>query len=206
MKPKIKETIIVEGRYDKIKLDSIIDANIIITEGFGIFKDKQKINFIRKMAQTTGIIIMTDPDGAGFIIRNFVSQGIDAENIKHAYIPDFFGKEKRKTEAGKEGKLGVEGVDKEVILIALENAGATIDGEAKVQTGEKITKLDLYNDGFSGGENSKELRKMLLKKLDLPERMGINQLCGVINLLCTKEEYTKIAEEIMKETQKYGSK
>ena len=143
MKPKIKETIIVEGRYDKIKLDSIIDANIIITEGFGIFKNKQKINFIRKMAQTTGIIIMTDPDGAGFIIRNFVSQGIDAENIKHAYIPDFFGKEKRKTEAGKEGKLGVEGVDKKIIITALENAGAVIDGETKEQTGEKITKLDL---------------------------------------------------------------
>ena len=196
MKPKIKETIIVEGRYDKIKLDSIIDANIITTDGFGVFKDKQKIDFIRKMAKNTGIIILTDPDGAGFIIRNFVSQGIDAENIKHAYIPDFFGKEKRKTEAGKEGKLGVEGVDKKIIITALENAGAVIDGETKEQTGEKITKLDLYNDGFSGGENSKQLRKILLKKLDLPERMGINQLCGVINLLCTKEEYNKIAAEI----------
>lgn len=199
MKPKIKETIIVEGRYDKIKLCSIIDANVITTEGFGIFKDKQKREFIRKMAEVTGVIIMTDPDSAGFMIRSFISQGIDEKKIKHAYIPDFFGKEKRKTEAGKEGKLGVEGVERKVILTALENAGATIDGKAGKEAEEKITKLDLYADGFSGGENSALMRKILLKKLNLPERTSVNQLCRVINLLCTEEEYKKAVSEIKEE-------
>lgn len=196
MKPKIKETIIVEGRYDKIKLDSIVDAVVITTEGFGIFKDKEKREFIKEMAQRTGVIVMTDPDSAGFMIRNIVSQGIDKNKIKHAYIPDFFGKEKRKTQSGKEGKLGVEGVEKQVILNALKNAGATVDGEAKAECGRQITKLDLYNDGFSGGENSVHMRKMLLKMLKLPERTSVNQLCGVINLLCTYEEYKETVKKI----------
>lgn len=196
MKPKIKETIVVEGRYDKIKLDSIIDANIITTDGFGIFKDGEKRDFIRKMSETTGLVIMTDPDSAGFMIRNFVSQGINENKIKQAYIPDIFGKEKRKTEAGKEGKLGVEGVDAKIILNALENAGATIDGQTKDEAEEKITRLHLYNDGFLGGENSTKKRKMLLKKLNLPERTNVNQLCRVINMFCTKTEYETIVKEI----------
>lgn len=196
MKPTIKETIIVEGKYDKIKLDSVVDATIITTEGFGIYNDKKKREFIRSLAEKTGLVIMTDPDSAGFMIRSFISQGIDEKKIKQAYIPDIFGKEKRKTAPGKEGKLGVEGVDCEIIIEALRKAGATIDGKAKEENKDLIDRMDLYNDGFSGGENSSQKRKKLLLELNLPENMSFNMLLKVINLLITKEEYKKIIEKI----------
>ena len=177
MKPKIKQAIIVEGKYDKIKLESIIDAVIITTEGFEVFNDRQKRELIKTMADKTGIIVLTDSDSAGFIIRNFVCQSIDKAKIKHAFIPDIFGKEKRKKEAGKEGKLGVEGVSRDIILNALKNAGADIDGNpSKSENERKITKLDLYLHGFTGGQNSSHLRRELLLALNLPEKISSNML------------------------------
>lgn len=197
MKPKIKQAIIVEGKYDKIKLESIIDAVIITTEGFEIFSDRQKRELIKTMADKTGIIVLTDSDSAGFIIRNFVCQSIDKTKIKHAFIPDIFGKEKRKKEAGKEGKLGVEGVSRDIILNALKNAGADIDGDpSKSENERKITKLDLYLHGFTGGKNSSHLRRGLLMALNLPEKISSNMLCSIINLLCSYEEFEKLSEKI----------
>ncbi len=195
---KIKEALVVEGTYDKIKLGSIVDTLIITTDGFRIFSDKEKIQFIRKVAEKSGIIILTDSDSAGFIIRNYVKQGIKEENIKHAYIPDIYGKEKRKATASKEGKLGVEGVEKQTIISALIAAGATVDGKEKDEKTPKrsITKLDLYNDGFVGASESAKKRRLLLKELNLPERMTSNMLIGAINSLISYEEYEQAAKKI----------
>ena len=187
---KIDRAVIVEGRYDKIKLASILDAVIIETEGFGIFNNKEKQRLIRRLADTKGILILTDSDSAGFKIRSFIKGIVPAEKIKHAYIPDIFGKEKRKTEPSKEGKLGVEGVKKELILEALEKAGVFCE-ETEIEEKREITKLDLYEDGLSGRENSDELRKKLLSHLDLPERLTSNALVQILNTFLTYEEYKK---------------
>ena len=192
---KIDRAVIVEGRYDKIKLASILDAVIIETEGFGIFNNKEKQRLIRRLADTKGILILTDSDSAGFKIRSFIKGIVPAEKIKHAYIPDIFGKEKRKTEPSKEGKLGVEGVKKELIFEALEKAGVFCE-ETKIEEKREITKLDLYEDGLSGRENSDELRKKLLSHLDLPERLTSNALVQILNTFLTYEEYKKAIEEI----------
>ncbi len=192
---KIDRAVIVEGRYDKIKLASILDAVIIETEGFGIFNNKEKQRLIRRLADTKGILILTDSDSAGFKIRSFIKGIVPAEKIKHAYIPDIFGKEKRKTEPSKEGKLGVEGVKKELILEALEKAGVFCE-ETEIEEKREITKLDLYEDGLSGRENSDELRKKLLSHLDLPERLTSNALVQILNTFLTYEEYKKAIEEI----------
>lgn len=198
MKPKIKEAIIVEGKYDRIKLSSIVDALIIETNGFQIYKNKKQRQLIKSIAEKTGVIILTDSDRAGFNIRSFISQGISKKNIKQAYVPDVFGKEKRKTAPGKEGKIGVEGIEKDIIINALANAGATIDGISKHENEEKITKLDLYNDGLSGGKHSAILRKMFLSELSLPENTSANMLCEIINLICSRDTYNKIVEKIHK--------
>ncbi len=192
---KIDRAVIVEGRYDKIKLSSILDAVIIETEGFGIFNNKEKQKLIRKLADTKGILILTDSDSAGFKIRSFIKGIVPAEKIKHAYIPDIFGKEKRKTEASKEGKLGVEGVKKELIIDALEKAGVFCE-ETKEENRREITKLDLYEDGLSGQPDSDKLRKKLLCHLDLPERLTSNALVQILNTFLTFEEYKKAVEEI----------
>ena len=192
---KIDRAVIVEGRYDKIKLSSILDAVIIETEGFGIFNNKEKQRLIRKLADTKGILILTDSDSAGFKIRSFIKGIVPAEKIKHAYIPDIFGKEKRKTEPSKEGKLGVEGVKKELIIDALEKAGVFCE-ENEEETKREITKLDLYEDGLSGREDSEALRKKLLHHLDLPERLTSNALVQILNTFLTFEEYKKAVEEI----------
>ena len=192
---KIDRAVIVEGRYDKIKLSSILDAVIIETEGFGIFNNKEKQELIRKLADTKGILILTDSDSAGFKIRSFIKGIVPAEQIKHAYIPDIFGKEKRKTEPSKEGKLGVEGIKKELILEALEKAGVFCE-ETNTEEKREITKLDLYEDGLSGRENSDELRKKLLLHLDLPERLTSNALVQILNTFLTYDEYKKAIEEI----------
>lgn len=192
---KIDRAVIVEGRYDKIKLSSILDAVIIETEGFGIFNNKEKQKLIRKLADTKGILILTDSDSAGFKIRSFIKGIVPAEKIKHAYIPDIFGKEKRKTEPSKEGKLGVEGVKKELIIDALEKAGVFCE-ENEEETKREITKLDLYEDGLSGREDSEALRKKLLHHLDLPERLTSNALVQILNTFLTFEEYKKAVEEI----------
>ena len=192
---KIKEAIVVEGRYDRNTLSQIVDAPILETSGFGIFKDKQQLSFLRRVAAERGIIVFTDPDGAGFVIRNYLKSAIDPKYIKHAYAPDILGKERRKSAPGKEGKLGVEGMKKQVILQALQKAGATIEGESVFKT-PQITKQDLMELGLSGCENSSEKRKALLKKLDLPEHMSANALLQAVNLLYSLEEFTEIVRSL----------
>lgn len=188
---KIKEAIVVEGRYDKNTLSQIVDAPILETSGFGIFKDKQQLSLLRKVAKERGIIVFTDPDGAGFVIRNHIKSAIEPQYVKHAYAPDILGKERRKSAPGKEGKLGVEGMKRQVILEALRKAGATIEGETSVRQNQ-ITKQDMMDLGLSGCENSSERRKKLLKKLDLPEHMSANGLLQAMNMLYTLEEFTEI--------------
>ena len=184
---KIKEAILVEGRYDKNTLSQIVDAPILETAGFGIFKDKKQLALLRQVAEKRGLIVFTDSDGAGFVIRNHIKSAIPAKFLKHAYIPDIAGKERRKREAGKEGKLGVEGMTKDVILESLRRAGATIEGEdTPVQ--QSITKQDMMELGLSGGAGSSEKRAALLKKLDLPEHMSTNALLQALNLLYSLEE------------------
>ncbi len=192
---KIDRVVIVEGKYDKIKLNSLIDAVIIETDGFGIFNDKEKQKLIRRLAETKGLLILTDSDSAGFKIRAFIRGIVPSEQIKHAYIPDIFGKEKRKSEPSKEGKLGVEGVKINVITEALRKAGVFCE-ETKNTTKREITKLDLYEDGLSGQKDSDALRKKLLKHLDLPERLTSNALLQILNTFLTYEEYKSAIKEI----------
>ncbi|MCQ2483831.1 MAG: DUF4093 domain-containing protein [Clostridia bacterium] len=195
---KVDRAVIVEGRYDKIKLSSIIDGVIIETEGFGIFKDKEKQKLIRRLAEEKGLLILTDSDSAGFFIRSFISSIVNNKYIVNAYIPDILGKEKRKDSPSKEGKLGVEGVSKEVIESALRQAGV---GCEEVPASEKrlVTKTDLFNDGLSGGAESSIRRKKFLKYLDLPERMTANAMLELINIFMTYDDYKnaviKSAEE-----------
>ena len=193
---KIKEAIVVEGRYDKNTLSQIVDAPILETSGFGIMKDKQQLKLLRRVAQTRGLIIFTDSDGAGFVIRNFLKGAIEPKYLRHAYIPDIPGKEKRKATAGKEGKLGVEGMTPQIITDALRKAGATVLGEASVCDAGNITKQDMMELGLSGGQNSSTLRKQLLKKLDLPEHMSANALLQAVNLLYSLDELRTILAEL----------
>ena len=191
---KIKEAIVVEGRYDKNTLSQIVDTTILETAGFGIFKDKQRMALLRRVAQKRGLIVFTDSDGAGFVIRNHIKSAIPAQYLKHAYIPDILGKEKRKAAPGKEGKLGVEGMTREVILQALKNAGATMeDGQDK--PADAITKQDLMELGLSGGPDAASNRKKLLKALNLPEHMSANAMLQALNLLYTREELEKIVKQ-----------
>ena len=184
---KIKEAILVEGRYDKNTLSQIVDAPILETGGFGIFKDKQQMSLLRKVAEIRGLIVFTDSDGVGFVIRNHVKSAIPGKFLKHAYIPDIYGKERRKDKAGKEGKLGVEGMKPEIILEALRRAGATIEGE-DVPAPQAITKQDLMELGLSGGADASVKRLALLKKLGLPEHMSANAMLQALNLLYSPDE------------------
>ena len=188
---KIKEAILVEGRYDKNTLSQIVDAPILETAGFGIFKDKKHLALLRQVAEKRGLIVFTDSDGAGFVIRNHIKSAIPAKFLKHAYIPDIAGKERRKREAGKEGKLGVEGMTKDVILESLRRAGATIEGE-DTPAQQSITKQDMMELGLSGGTGSSEKRSLLLKKLDLPEHMSANALLQALNLLYSLDELKRL--------------
>lgn len=194
---KIREAIVVEGRYDKNTLSQIVDAPILETSGFGIMKDKQQLQLLRQVAQTRGIIVFTDSDGAGFVIRNFLKGAIDTKYVKHAYIPDIPGKERRKSAPGKEGKLGVEGMKPEIILDALRRAGATIEGES-ISSKARITKQDLMDLGLSGGPNSSEKRAKLLKKLDFPQHMSANAMLQALNLLYTMEELAAVVDTLEK--------
>lgn len=193
MKEKIKltEAVIVEGKYDKIKLSNIIDAFIIETNGFAVFKDKSKLSFIKKLAKERGIIILTDSDHAGFMIRNYISSGVPKEQIKNVYIPDIFGKEKRKNAPSKEGKLGVEGMTKEVILASLEKAGVSSTSSV---CDNPITTVDFYDLGLTGGANSKAKRKAVCKALDLPEFLSTSSLISCINNFMTKEEFFDLCQ------------
>lgn len=193
---KIKEAIVVEGRYDKNTLSQIVDAPILETSGFGIMKDKQQLKLLRRVAESRGLIIFTDSDGAGFVIRNFLKGAIDGKYLRHAYIPDIPGKERRKSAPGKEGKLGVEGMTPQIIVDALRKAGATILGEETTNAAGNITKQDMMELGLSGGQNSSNLRKQLLKKLDLPEHMSANALLQALNLLYTLDELKTLTEKL----------
>ena len=188
---KIREAIVVEGRYDKNTLSQIVDTPILETSGFGIFKNKQQLDLLRKVAHQRGLIVFTDADGAGFVIRNHIKSAIEPQYLKHAYIPDVFGKERRKAVAGKEGKLGVEGMNREIILEALRRSGATIEGE-ETAAASAITKQDLVALGLSGGADSAAKRLALLKKLNLPEHMSANAMLQALNLLYSLEELTNM--------------
>lgn len=189
---KIKEAILVEGRYDKITLSQIVDAPIFQTDGFGIFKDKEKMSLLRQVAQKRGLIVFTDADGAGFVIRNHVKSAIPGQFLKHAYTPDLFGKERRKAAPGKEGKLGVEGMRPEIILDALRRAGATFEDDNNSLSRPSITKQDMFELGLSGGADSKTKRTTLLERLGFPAHMSANALLEALNLMYSKDELMEI--------------
>lgn len=193
---KIKEAIVVEGRYDKNTLSQIVDAPIFQTDGFSVMNDSKTLELLRRVAKERGLIVFTDSDGAGFVIRNYLKSAIEPQYLRHAYIPDIYGKERRKATPGKEGKLGVEGMRPEVILESLRNAGATIEGE-KEKTANAITKQDLMELGLSGGADSSAKRKALLKHLDLPEHLSANAMLQAINMLYTKEDLIAVCSSIM---------
>lgn len=192
---RVREAIVVEGRYDKNTLSQIVDAPILETSGFGIFKDKRLLKLLRRVAESRGLIVFTDSDGAGFVIRNHIKSAIPGQYLKHAYIPDIPGKERRKSAPGKEGKLGVEGMRPEIIVEALRRAGATIVGE-DAQRAAGITKQDLAELGLSGGANSSEKRRKLLKKLDLPEHMSANAMLQALNLLYDPDDLAVTVKEL----------
>lgn len=195
---KIQEAILVEGRYDKNTLSQIVDASILETSGFGIFHDKAKMDMLRAIAQKRGLIVFTDADGAGLVIRNHIKSAIDGKYLKHAYIPEIFGKEKRKAAPGKEGKLGVEGMKPETILECLRRAGATFLGE-EIPVAGAVTKQDFVELGLSGGKNSAVLRENLAKKLGFPRNMSANALLQAINLLYTAEQLHTFVETLEQE-------
>ena len=192
---EIREAIVVEGRYDKNTLSQIVDAPILETSGFGIFKDKEQMSLLRRVAERRGLIVFTDSDGAGFVIRNHIKSSSPARYLKHAYIPDIYGKERRKSAPGKEGKLGVEGVSPDILIDALRRAGATIEGEETVKR-QGITKQDLMAWGLSGGANSAQKRQLLLRRLGLPQHMSTNAMLQALNLLCTPEELADMLESL----------
>ena len=191
---KIREAIVVEGRYDKNTLSQVVDAPILETAGFGIMKDKAQLSLLRRVAKERGLIVFTDSDGAGFVIRNYLKGAIAPEYLKHAYIPDIYGKERRKSAPGKEGKLGVEGMTPEVIIACLQRAGATIEAQSVSRDRLEITKQDFVELGLSGCAGSDRRRKDLLKKLKLPEHMSANAMLQAVNLLYRREEFLALME------------
>lgn len=193
---KVNEVIVVEGRYDKNTLSQIIDGTILETEGFGIFSNKEKLALFRRLAETRGLVVLTDSDGAGFVIRNYLKGAIAPQYVKHAYIPDIQGKEKRKSSPSKEGKLGVEGMNSEIIISALKNAGVSFDEFSEENQKKPITKTDLFELGLSGGRESGQKRKALLKKLELPERLSPNSMLQVLNVLVKRDELFELVKDI----------
>ncbi len=192
-RPKIKEAIVVEGRYDKDTLSQTVDALILETNGFGVFKDGEKLALLRRLAQKRGLIVLTDPDGAGFVIRSYLKGALDPALVKHAYVPDRPGKERRKRSPGKEGKLGVEGMDPQALLTALRRAGATFLEEAPGgPPTPPLTKADLFALGLTGRPDSAKRRAALLRRLDLPERMTANALLDVLSALYSREELEQL--------------
>lgn len=185
----VREVIVVEGRYDKNALSQVVDAVIIETGGFGVFNDKEKQKLLRTLAQARGLIVLTDSDGAGFVIRNHIKAWVDPKLVKHAYIPDIYGKERRKKAPSKEGKLGVEGMRPQILLDALIRAGATMDGEENALKEARISKADLYKAGLSGGPDSSRRRAELIKRLDLPEKLTADALLDVLNAVMSREEF-----------------
>lgn len=189
----IREAIVVEGRYDKAALAGVVDTLILDTAGFGVFRDGEKLALLRRLAEKRGLIVLTDPDGAGFVIRNYLKGAIPKGQVKHAYVPDVYGKERRKRAPGKEGKLGVEGMSPDVLRRAVLNAGATVlDGDAPERAAGNLTPADLFALGLSGTADAAERRGELLKRLGLPERMSAKALLAALNALYTPEELEEL--------------
>ena len=194
---KIREVIVVEGRYDKNTISQVVDATVVTLGGFSVFNNKEKLAFLRRLAEERGLIVLTDSDGAGFVIRNYLKGALPKDKVKQAYIPDIHGKERRKRHAGKEGKLGVEGMRPEVLLETLARAGATfLDGEGEsALRKEPITKADLFTLGLTGGPDSSAKRQTLLKKLDLPEHLTANGMLEALSLLYDRETLEQAMQE-----------
>ena len=198
---KIKEVIVVEGRYDKNTLSQVVDATVVTLGGFAVFNDREKLAFLRRLALERGLIVLTDSDGAGFVIRNYLKGALPRDLVKQAYIPDIHGKERRKRAPGKEGKLGVEGMRPQVLLESLRRAGATFLDEEDQSTAPKepTTKADLFALGLTGGTGSAARRQALLRQLDLPEHLTPNALLEALNLLYTREAFLKSTESLFSE-------
>ena len=186
-KQRIKEVIVVEGRYDRNMLLQVVDATVVETGGFSVFNDREKLNFLRRLAEKRGLILLTDSDGAGFVIRNYLKGALPKEHVKQAYIPDMPGKERRKRKPGKEGKLGVEGMTPEILLEALRRSGATFGGETLSPPPAPITKADLLERGLIG-PGSVTRRQALLRELSLPAHLTPNALLEALNILFTPDE------------------
>ena len=202
MKRRVREVIVVEGRYDRNALSQAVDCTVIETSGFGIFSDSEKVSLLRKLADKRGVIILTDPDGAGFVIRGHLKGMLDGTKVKHAYVPEISGRERRKRTDSKARLLGVEGMSPSVIIDALERAGATFEdtSDSPYMTGEPITKADMYELGLSGGINSAEKRAVLARQLELPAAMSANSLLDVINSLFTRDEFLAVIGQLSEET------
>lgn len=197
---RIREAVVVEGKYDKIKLSSLLDGTIVTTDGFGIFRDREKMAYLRRLAENQGLVVLTDSDGAGFVIRGKISSCIPASQLKHAYIPDIPGKERRKAAPSKEGMLGVEGMELQTLRQVLRRAGATLLEEKSLPENAhgKLTKADLYEMGLSGREDSAQRRKALQKELDLPERLSAGGLLQALNALYSEQELSVLRERLIK--------
>lgn len=195
---RVREVIVVEGKYDAIRLRSAVDATVVQTDGFGIFRDKEQLVLLRRMAQSRGLLILTDSDGAGFVIRNFLGGSIPAAQVKHAYVPELCGKERRKRVGSKEGLIGVEGMENAVILEALRRAGATFEDEpdAAPATGCALTKADFYAAGLSGTPDSAARRQLLQEALQLPKKMSANRLLDALNTAITPAEYAAALQAV----------
>lgn len=195
----VREVIVVEGRYDKNTLSQVVDATIMQTDGFGLFSDREKLGLLRALAKKRGIIVLTDSDSAGFLIRNHIKSAVSEGVVLHAYIPDIAGRERRKKSASKEGLLGVEGMRPEVIIEALRRAGATFgDNDGAVLQHKTITKADFYTLGLAGADSGAR-RAALKKKLGLPLRLTANGLLDVINVMYDRDEFIKLAENLPNE-------
>ncbi len=193
---KTDKVIVVEGKYDAIRLANIVDAAILRTEGFGVFKDKEKQELLRTLAEKRGLLVLTDGDSAGMLIRNYIRNIVPAEQITDVYVPDLYGKEKRKDKPSKEGKLGVEGIPDDILIEALKKAGVTEEGDVRpaVSNERLITRMDFYRDGLAGGPNSKAKRLALQSALGLPERMTGKQLLRIINMMVSYDEYRALVD------------
>lgn len=196
---RIRQAVIVEGKYDQIRLSSLVDTVILTTEGFGVFKDKEKQKLLRRLAYERGLVVLTDSDSAGFVIRSFLNGIVEPQYITNVYIPDVFGKEKRKAAPSKEGKLGVEGMRTEQLLEAFRKAGVTAETGDAPHERREVTKTDLYEDGLSGGQDSARKRRRLLRALDFPERMSANAMLKLINTCMTYVEYKAAVERLAEE-------
>lgn len=188
----IKEVVVVEGRYDRHTVSQAVSSAIVETSGFGVFSDSEKLALLRRLAEKRGLVVLTDSDGAGFVIRNYLKGAIDPKLVKHAYIPEIKGKERRKAAPSKEGTLGVEGMKSQVIEEALLRAGVTLEDKLPQQQKAEITKADLFALGLSGGGESSQKRRELQKRLGLPEKLSANAFLDVINAIMSREDFMKL--------------